>query len=347
MTEAERRLQAAMAQVTGDDVAELIAAARVEARERVRAVLVQAMTEAMLDRARELGASARTGGGPDTSAGSPAAEPTPEPTGFYVYCVVAADTEIPAGLEGIDSQHSPTLLRHEGLAAVVSRVPLADFDEDRLRERLSSMDRLEPMARTHEHVLDTIGKHTTLIPMRLCSVYRNARGVIEMLSREGPALQDALEHLEGKTEWGVKVFALADKANAGDHASEAASEDVSDSSEAGSDSGTGYMRRRQGERDQRRDIDQDRYETCVTIHARLAELASAALTSAPQRPEVSGHPGQMLLNGVYLIENHQRDAFLALVDELQGEHASDGLELQASGPWPAYNFVPGTIGAAW
>ncbi|MDQ6607932.1 MAG: hypothetical protein M3Z06_15480, partial [Actinomycetota bacterium] len=69
MTKAERQLQAALAPLIGDDVAELIAAARVEARERVRTLLVEAMTETMLNRACELGVPARTGGGPAAPAG--------------------------------------------------------------------------------------------------------------------------------------------------------------------------------------------------------------------------------------------------------------------------------------
>ncbi len=32
---------------------------------------------------------------------------------------------------------------------------------------------------------------------------------------------------------------------------------------------------------------------------------------------------------------------------LQAEFEPLGLELEPTGPWPAYNFIPGTIGAAW
>jgi hypothetical protein len=106
------------------------------------------------------------------------------------------------------------------------------------------------------------------------------------------------------------------------------------------------MRRRRSARDRRRNADQRLHEACVMIHEQLSAIAAAALTSPLQRPEVSGHGGEMLLNGVYLIENEQRDSFLAMVDALQ-KYASEGLQLQPSGPWPAYNFVPGTIGAAW
>src|SRR5207302_1810418 len=93
------------------------------------------------------------------------------------------------------------------LAAVASQVPLSDFGEEHLRERLADMPWLERTARAHERVLDAVGEHATLIPMRLCSVYRSRSGVIDMLAREARALEQALEQLEGKSEWGVKVFA--------------------------------------------------------------------------------------------------------------------------------------------
>jgi Gas vesicle synthesis protein GvpL/GvpF len=54
----------------------------------------------------------------------------------------------------------------------------------------------------------------------------------------------------------------------------------------------------------------------------------------------------MVLNGVYLVENEHRDEFLSLVNALQEKHEADGLELEATGPWPAYNFVPSQAGAA-
>jgi hypothetical protein len=62
---------------------------------------------------------------------------------------------------------------------------------------------------------------------------------------------------------------------------------------------------------------------------------------------VSGRGAEMVLNGVYLVGDNAQDAFDQAIRGLQSEFASAGLELEPSGPWPAYNFVPGTIGAAW
>ena len=346
------RLVAAMEQLVDEDVAQLIAEARIEARERVRRILVDALTEAMLERARA---------GHVRRPPQPTSQPTPDPpaatpeapaplttheapsgngqpaqsgTGLYVYCVVRGGAEIPAGLDGIDRGHSPKAIRHNGLAAVVSAVPLEDFTEERLRQHLSDMEWIERAARTHEQVLEAIAEQATLIPMRLCSVYGNERGVLEMLMREAPALTDALQHLEGKAEWGLKVFAPASDMTAEETAGTA-------------DSGTDYMRQRQSAREAKASAGQRHHEVCVEIHERLAESVADAQSIPVQRPEVSGYDGQMLLNGVYLVEDDQRQAFLLTVEELQEEYAETGLELLPTGPWPAYNFVPGTIGAAW
>jgi Gas vesicle synthesis protein GvpL/GvpF len=327
------RLQAALEAVIDDDVEELIVAARLQARHRVLARLTDEFAEAMLKRTRRR-LSEQEDPPPATIAAAPTT-PAAGTTGSaaYVYCVVGADTELPGGLPSIDASHSPRLIRHDQLAAVVSEVPLADFGEERLRERLADMEWLERTARTHEEVLEMIGQDATLIPMRLCSVYHDQDGVKRMLAREAHALADALEHLQGKTEWGVKVFASLPSGVVADREPSA--------------SGTDYMQRRRSDRDRRRAADQQLYEVCVEIHEQLATIAADALSSPPQRPEVSGHPGDMLLNGVYLVRDEQRGAFLALVDELHARHAEDDLEVVATGPWPAYNFVPGTIGAAW
>jgi hypothetical protein len=159
-----------------------------------------------------------------------------------------------------------------------------------------------------------------------------------MLTREAKALEEALVHLDGKTEWGVKGYALPPTTT---------TTSTKGAAVQTGDSGTDYMQRRRTDRDRRRTADQELHDACVAIHERLAAVVADALTSPPQRPEVSGHPGQMLLNGVYLVEDDQRTTFFTLVDQLRAKYGAEGLAVEVTGPWPAYNFVPGTIGAAW
>jgi hypothetical protein len=346
-----RRLQAAVEQLAAEDVDQLIAEARQDARERAHAELTQAMTAAMLAQVeRRLQPEL-----PRAEPPPPEHQPPPQQQppiavaprqqhpaterGLYVYCVVSADAKLPAGLLGVEANGAPTLLAHEDLAAVVSHVPLAEFEEERLREHLADMAWVERTARAHEHMLEMIAGVTTLIPMRMCSIYRSEDGVREMLAHEHDALNAALEHLRGRAEWAVKVFAEQPPRATTPAAEPEAAEQPN--------SGTDYMRRRQSERDARWTVDEELHAVSLTIHERLSEIAVGAITAPLQRSEVSGHEGQMLLNGVYLVESEHEQAFLGLVEQLGDEYAPLGLVLEPTGPWPAYNFVPGAIGATW
>jgi hypothetical protein len=88
-------------------------------------------------------------------------------------------------------------------------------------------------------------------------------------------------------------------------------------------------------------------EACARVHEQLCAVATDGLV-APSVPfAAEAHAGELILNGVYLVEDRSREAFDNEVRELGRELGRLGIELQATGPWAAYNFVPGAIGAAW
>jgi hypothetical protein len=187
--------------------------------------------------------------------------------------------------------------------------------------------------------------------MRLCTVYRDETGVRAMLDRQAEALIEALAGLEGKAEWGVKVFAVGGEGSpdlAGRHS------DTEPYTEPGTATGTGtvtptgtaYMEGRRREHDRRRNAGRHQEEACAAIHERLSAASADALLTPPQRPEVSQRGGEMILNGVYLVDAGLQERFDAEIVALRAEYEPFGFELEPTGPWPAYNFVPRTIGAA-
>jgi hypothetical protein len=335
------RLRAAIDELAAADAADLLAEARIEARARIRATLTDALAHSMLERLHE-----QLPRPAEESPATPARHHTPpvpaprhpapprEPA-WYVYGVISSGTELTGALPGVDPAHPVTILREDALAAVTSRVPFEEFDEAQLREHLGDMAWVETTARAHEAVLERVCEQAAVIPMRMCTVYRTESGVREMLRREAEPLLEALEHLQGRTEWGVKAFIGPGRDAAGP-------EDG-----AGASTGTAYMRRKRNERERREQAIEAAEEAAATIHERLSALADDARTLPLQRREASGHSGDMIFNGVYLVADQEADAFHDEVRALQTELDPVGLELVPTGPWPAYNFVPGTIGAAW
>jgi hypothetical protein len=331
-----RRLREALAGFVADDVPELLAQARTEAGTRVRGILAEVMAESMLEQAREQATSVAPVASDRHQPQDQPSPPAPdddEALGYYVYGVLGADAVVPPGLPGVEPSHPATRLVVGDLAALVSRVPLAEFNEERLREHLGDIAWVETMARRHEQVLDDAAAAATVIPMRMCSIYRDASGIEAMLDREAAAMHNALQLLDARSEWGVKLFGLP-----------LPEPPAADTKDAPPGRGAAYLeQRRQAHR--RRESAAARLSTVAEeIHARLAGLAARALVIPPQRPEVSGHEGEMVLNGVYLVDNASLALFHETVEALQAEFGPEGIELVATGPWPPYNFVPDAIG---
>jgi hypothetical protein len=264
----------------------------------------------------------------------------PQGDALWAYCVLRAGEPFPAEASAIADGRPLERVDAGDLAALVSRVPLAEFGAEPLRENLNDLAWLERVARAHEAVLDGTLRQSTIVPLRLCTIYESAESVREMLEREHDGLARALDALAGRQEWGVKL--LVDEEQLAEHARSRSTETAALEEELGARTGGGaYMLRRRLERHVRETVDALGAELADEVHSELADLASGTVVLSPQNPELSGHEGKMLLNGAYLVDAERVDEVRELVAELEGRHRALGARLVLTGPWPPYNFVPG------
>ena len=248
----------------------------------------------------------------------------------WAYCVVDAGEAagLPDGLAGVDG--SVVLSVAEGdLAALVSLVPVADYDDESLREHLNDIDWVARTARAHEDVLERALERAAVVPLRLCTIYRDDDGIRRLLRNEHDELRRSLEAVAGRAEWGLKLFADPERlltSLAGDGAT-------------GDGGGAGYLARKQRERDARLALDDLLGRRAEQAHRRLAAVADAARTNAPQRREAHGRQGDMVLNGVYLVQRPSEPELIRIAQQLRDEWEPDGFGVVLTGPWPPYNFV--------
>jgi hypothetical protein len=271
------------------------------------------------------------------------AERSPEDVGCYVYGVVGAQAALAPGVTGIDDVHEVFLIGGESLAAVASLVALSEFGEQPLQEHLNDLSWLERRARRHEQILGGVRVQTTLVPMRLCTIYRDERSVREMLDREHAFLTDALRRLQGRTEWGVKVYATSDPDAA--IAGELTDDDAPGAGAPGP--GASYLmeRRLQDRRRERAEVLMQ--ERCELAHAELMRVAVDAKLNPVQPRELTGRDEPMVFNGVYLVDDMALESFASVVDEMGAALAESGLELELTGPWTPYNFVNDPAEVGW
>jgi hypothetical protein len=246
---------------------------------------------------------------------------------LWAYCVVDAGADLP---------HHTERLEAGGLAVLVKRVPREEYDEEALHRNLNDLAWLERVAREHEAVLDQALTSGTIVPLRLCTLFDGEESVRRMLEQEGDGFRRTLELLAGREEWGVKV--LLDPAKLSEAARAEGGEEPPGAEGLGA--GGAYMLRRRQERETRELAGSLARGVAEQVHSRLEELALAAVSRPPQNRELSGHEGEMVLNAAYLVEAERVAELRALVNELAAEHGELGADIELTGPWPPYNFLP-------
>jgi hypothetical protein len=313
-----------------DDVARWAAGRAPDLIERAEAEAVAILRDALLDAARR-----RTG----VAQPNEAAVRVPAQDGelIWAYCAMRAGTAAPVTTTGVAGRPVERLDDGE-LAVLVSRVPAQQFAEAPLRDNLNDLLWLEDVARAHQGVLDDAFAATTIVPLRLCTLYDDEDSARAMLGRERAAIEEALERLAGRQEWAVKVLVDDERLQAAALAASPVLE-TREAELAARSEGSAYLERRRVERRVREQADSLAAEVADRVHARLQDWA---ITHPPQNRELSGHDGEMLLNGAYLVESDRAEGLRDLVAELEAHHRDVGARIELTGPWPPFNFVDAT-----
>jgi len=333
---AKDALQALLEEIAAADAPEVVAQARAGAQKRARAVIEDALVDELL------------------RAAGRRSEPKPEPRrpkegdagdAWWTYCILSAKDgrAVAPRLQGIEPESGVEVVAARGLAALVSRVPLAEYDDDRLREHLEDIEWVERTARAHEGVLDRALSDATIVPLRLCTLYRDLDGVRRLLRERGREFSENLAAIDGCTEWGVKLFVEPGRLQSAPVA-EMSSADVSETRAGSEPSGADYLARRQRERALATHADELRTRCGEEIHRQLAELARESRVNPVQRPELHGREEEMLLNAAYLVPRDRANQLYEAVERLREEWEAHGFQLELTGPWPPYNFVAGQAG---
>jgi hypothetical protein len=246
--------------------------------------------------------------------------------GLYLFAVGRGlDSSALAGVEGIDGA-GLQIVDHQDLQAVVCAVDLDEFGEASLARNLEDLAWLEKVARAHNGVVSAVAESGTVAPMRLVTICAGEQSVRDRIEALYLDLSAALDRVEGRREWSVKVYAAA---------AAPTPEPTDDVAAVGS--GAAYLKRKRAAADRRRAASDRSLQVADEIYADLAAGAVAARQLAPQDPRLTGRAEPMILNAAYLVSVDEGAAFRALVGRVGESHPGATLEVQ--GPWPPYSFA--------
>src|SRR5437868_5082371 len=239
--------------------------------------------------------------------------------GRYVYGIIQSDEPASFGKIGMGGAGDPVYtITYRDIAAVVSNTAVFIFDPTREN------------ALAHEHVIETVMKNYTIIPMSFGTVFRTDDDIHEVLKSIYPSLKDVLNQMEGKLEFGLKVNwdrdRIIEELKHDDEEIRQFHQEITRKHLQST-----YLARMQ----LGRMIDKSLAERSAQYVREIYEgLRNSCVASRDNKPIGD----KMILNAAFLVERESEADFDAAVNRVAKKYG-DRLNFKYTGPWPPYNFV--------
>ncbi|MFE1172888.1 GvpL/GvpF family gas vesicle protein [Streptomyces sp. NPDC058773] len=225
------------------------------------------------------------------------------------------------------------------LTALVSSVPADAFSAEGMKAQLENLPELAEIARTHHTVVEGAHSGTTVLPMRLATVYLDDARVGSMLRERGAEFAALLSRLEDHAELGVKVY--ADPRAAAAAPPPAPDGPASATSPAGP--GRAYLQRRRAQHRTQRDTYRAAGAVAEDVRQRASALARDRVAHRPQQGELAPGAGENIANEAYLVPTDRiREFHRALTGVADG---APGVRVEVTGPWAPYSFATAPAGS--
>ena len=260
---------------------------------------------------------------------------------FYVYCIAesAAAAQLPADSlpAAIEDDAKLEWISVNNLAALVSQVSLATYNEESLAEHLTDATWTAIRAMRHETVMEFVARRISVIPLRFGTIYLEREGIEKMLSGRGRELEELIEHLHGREEWGVNVFSDRSVLMSSITSVSPVLKEMTERAEQATP-GQSYLLQKKIET-----LKVDEARAAVNrivdqIEAKLREQSDDARRLRILKVETTEH-GELKAKFAFLVKRSEFEEFRAAAERLAQENQAAGFRLELTGPWPVYNFV--------
>lgn len=254
---------------------------------------------------------------------------------IYLYCVT---NKVPKLKEAENLANKLSFIYHQGLYAVVSKVKESEFSEENLKKNLANLEWIKEKANMHEKIIEGIMRNTCVIPFKFGTIFNTENNLKMMLEKHAEEFKTNLKHLEGKEEWGLKIYCDMERLKEAIGKEDAEvlkmEEEINSSSP-----GKAFLLKKKKEElikdalnKRINEYGQESFETLkdLSIEARINKLLPK---------EVTEREDEMILNAAFLIDKNKVSEFIQATGVLKGKYTNKGLNFDCTGPWPPYNFI--------
>jgi len=217
---------------------------------------------------------------------------------------------------------------------LIRDVALPEFGEEALKERMKDPQWLEQQVWNHARVLEAAMRFGTVIPIKFLTIFETEERLRKnLLTLDGP-LRELFCKLQGREEWGVKVFCDLDVIQAAVGAQHDGVRQLK-AQIAAKPSGTAYLLQKHSE-------EVIRQESALRLAVHLESISSRVSAVAeetkfnPPAQESSGR--SMVMNASLLVQKTGFSSLMKEVHALREEYLPRGFQFELVGPFPPYSF---------
>jgi DNA-binding FrmR family transcriptional regulator len=255
---------------------------------------------------------------------------------YYVYCIAAETLPVDSLPAAIEEDAKLEWIVVQQLAALASQVPRATYNEESLADHLTDATWTAIRAMRHETVVEHVAKRATVIPLRFGTIYLERSGIEQMLTEKSRELQDIIEQLRGREEWGVNVYVDRAALLSSITSVSPVLREIVERAEQSSP-GQSYLLQKKIDA-----LKTDEARAAVNritdeIEQKLRDESDDARRLRILKVETTEH-GELKAKFAFLVKRAEFDRFRAAAERLAQENQAAGVRLELTGPWPVYNF---------
>lgn len=252
---------------------------------------------------------------------------------IYLYCVSQKEPNFKdLDLSNIYPIH------HLGLYAVVSKVSEDEFSEENLKKNLANLEWIKEKANMHEKIIEGIMKDTCVIPFKFGTIFNTEDNLKACLQEHGEEFKENLKNLEGKEEWGLKVYCDMKKLKEAIGKEDAETLKIEEEIKSSS-SGKAYLLKKKKEELIKDALNKRINEYGQKSFETLKDLSIEARINKLLPKEVTEREDEMILNAAFLVDKNKVSEFIQATGVLKGKYTDKGFSFDCTGPWPPYNFT--------
>jgi len=253
---------------------------------------------------------------------------------IYLYCVT---NNAPKLKEIENLVDNPYFIYYQGLCAIVNKIKESEFTEENLKRNLADLEWIKAKAIIHEKVIEGIMKNTCVIPFKFATIFDTEDNLKAMLEEHVQTLKEKLKNLEGKEEWGVKIYCDIERLKGAVIQEESGILKIEKEINSSS-SGKAYFLKKKKEELMKEAVNKRINEYGQESFELFKRLSYEARINKLLPKEVTEREDDMVLNSAFLVDKDKVSEFIHAVDDLKTRYNDKGFDFDCTGPWPPYNF---------